>query len=397
MAFEKMLQGDPNYFVCDIDCSFSLHPMMNGKPMRPLITQDEVDNAFATNPYKAEREYNNRFDRDGGEDVFVKRSTILKNSYSYYPVYANDGEKKYAIFWDPASKLDNSFVLIAEIIHDEVRGWMAKIVNGVNLIETLPNGDKMVIQKPEQIEIVKQMLLDYNRGAIDYDNILTIQFDAGAGGGGFDAAAVLLNTWTDKQGKSHYGIIDENDPYMKLRLDDYPEAIKKLVLFNFKRDKVQAYERTQQAINQGLIMFPKSLNARNEMEFEEQAADGTTQLRYEKAGYEDMISLAQIDLLKEEVVAMQKTKRPNGTIVFELSPDAKQRNFHDDRVDCCAMLGNFIMELRAQEALTLEEKPVTAFTDLLAQRRRSGTVSKASQNPFANKGGANPFTKYSKR
>ena len=65
------------------------------------------------------------------------------------------------------------------------------------------------------------------------------------------------------------GIIDENDPYMKLRLDDYPEAIRKLVLFNFKRDKVQAYERTQQAINQGLIMFPKSLNARNEMEFEE--------------------------------------------------------------------------------------------------------------------------------
>ena len=163
MAFEKMLQGDPNYFVCDIDCSFSLHPMMNGKPMKPLITQDEVDNAFATNPYKAEREYKNRFDRDGGEDVFVKRSTILKNSYSYYPVYANDGTYTFGIFWDPASKLDNSFVLIAEIIHDEVRGWMAKIVNGVNLIETLPNGDKMVIQKPEQIEIVKQMLLDYNR------------------------------------------------------------------------------------------------------------------------------------------------------------------------------------------------------------------------------------------
>ena len=98
---------------------------------------------------------NNRFDRDGGEDVFVKRSIILKNSYSYYPVYANDGTKTFGIFWDPASKLDNSFVLVAEIFHDDVRGWMAKIVNGVNLIETLPNGDKMVIQKPEQIEIVK--------------------------------------------------------------------------------------------------------------------------------------------------------------------------------------------------------------------------------------------------
>lgn len=51
-----MLLGDPNYFVCDIDCSFSLHPVMNGKPMKPLISQDEVDNAFATNPYRAERE-----------------------------------------------------------------------------------------------------------------------------------------------------------------------------------------------------------------------------------------------------------------------------------------------------------------------------------------------------
>ena len=38
MAFEKMLQGDPNYFVCDISCEFSLHPFMNGKPMKPLIT-----------------------------------------------------------------------------------------------------------------------------------------------------------------------------------------------------------------------------------------------------------------------------------------------------------------------------------------------------------------------
>lgn len=51
-----MLLGDLNYFVCDISCEFSLHPFMNGKPMKPLITQDEVDNAFATNPYKAERE-----------------------------------------------------------------------------------------------------------------------------------------------------------------------------------------------------------------------------------------------------------------------------------------------------------------------------------------------------
>lgn len=93
---------------------------------------------------------------------------------------------------------------------------------------------------------------------------------------------------------------------------------------------------------------------------------------------------------------MQKTKRPNGTIVFELSPDAKQRNFFDDRADCMAMLRGFLMELRAKEALTLEEKPVTAYTDLLAARRRSQS-NHNSDNPFANRGRANPFLKYSKR
>lgn len=269
---------------------------------------------------------------------------------------------------------------------------MIKIVNCVNLIELLPNGEKAIIQKPEQIEMIKQILLDYNRGALDYDNINLLQIDAGAGGGGFDISAFLLNEWVDREGKRHLGLIDEEDPYMKLRMDDYPANINKLQLFNFKRDKVQAYERTQAAINQGLVMFPKSLNVRNEMEIEETASDGTVSLRYEKVSFDEMNSLVQIDLAKEEIVAMQKQKRPNGTIVFELSPDAKQKNMHDDRVDCVAMICNRLMELRAQEALTLEEKPHTAFKDMLEKKMAQGSKN---NNTFGKAGGANPFaTKY---
>ena len=126
--------------------------------------------------------YHNRFDRDGGEDVFVKRSVILKNSFSYYPEYENDGTKKYILVFDPASELDNSVVMIAELFRDESKGLMVKIVNCVNLIELLPNGEKAIIQKPEQIERVKQLLLDYNKGALDYDNIDLFSIDAGARG-----------------------------------------------------------------------------------------------------------------------------------------------------------------------------------------------------------------------
>lgn len=87
--------------------------------------------------------------------MFVKRSTIIKNSFSYYPEYSNDGTKKYLIAYDPSSKLDNSVVLIAELIRDEHKRLMVKIVNCENLIELLPSGEKAIIQKPQQIEMVK--------------------------------------------------------------------------------------------------------------------------------------------------------------------------------------------------------------------------------------------------
>ena len=391
LCYNKMLLGDPDYFVCDIDCNFSLHPLMNGKPYMAQLKQSQIDDAMKTNPYRATREYYNIFDSDGGEDVFVKRSVILKNSYSYFPEYFNDGVKKYIIAYDPSSKLDNSIVGIAELFRDEEKGLMLKMVNCVNLIELLPSGEKAIIQKPQQIELIKKMLLDYNRGALDYENIDLFVIDAGAGGGGFDIAAFLMNEWLDDKGKSHLGMIDENDPYMKLRLDDYPANAKNLRLFNFKRDKVQAYERAQQAVNQGLVMFPKSLNAKDEMEIEETDVDGNLTMRYEKVSFDEKVSLIQLDLMKEELIATQKYKKPNGTIQFDLSHEAKQKNMFDDRADVFCMICDRLMELRAQEALTLEEKPVTDFKDALGRFRGS---KKVSENPFNNRSKANPFARY---
>ena len=138
-----------------------------------------------------------------------------------------------------------------------------------------------------------------------------------------------MNEWVGKDRKLHIGFIDKEDPYMQLREDDYPGNSEKLKMFNFKRDKVQAYERAQNAINQGLVIFPASLNARNEIEFEETDVEGNVRIRYEKADKDELNALVQLDLLKEELIAMQKIKKPNGTIQFDLSPDAKSKNFHD--------------------------------------------------------------------
>ena len=136
-------------------------------------------------------------------------------------------------------------------------------------------------------------------------------------------------------------------------------------------------------------MFPKSLNVRNEMEFEEVGADGMTQIRYEKVSFDEMSALIQIDLMKEEIIGMQKQKRPNGTIVFDLSPDAKSRNMHDDHVDTIVMAANYLMLQRAERALALEDKPKDGFKEMFGKMGGS-KVKTNSSNPFANRG-SNPF------
>lgn len=98
------------------------------------------------------------------------------------PVFRNDGTKKYIVAYDPSTKLDNSIVMIAELFEDETKGYMCKFVHCVNLIEVLKSGEKVLIQKPEQIERLKDIILDYNRGALDYDNIDMLIIDAGSGG-----------------------------------------------------------------------------------------------------------------------------------------------------------------------------------------------------------------------
>ena len=145
------------------------------------------------------------------------------------------------------------------------------------------------------------------------------------------------------------------------------------------------------------IMFGKNgggcprCAGRAQYTLEETDAEGNLTMRYEKVSFDEKVSLTQLDLMKEELIATQKYKKPNGTIQFDLSHEAKQKNMFDDRADVFCMICDRLMELRAQEALTLEEKPVTDFKDALGRFRGN---KKVSENPFNNRSKANPFARY---
>lgn len=389
----SMIAGSSEHFACDISCELSLHPFLDGKPYRPLLDQAVVDDAFKKNEFRANREYFNKFDHSGGLDALVKRTTIISNSYAYEPIYKNeDGTKMYLIAYDPASKLDNSFVLIAELFRDKEKGWMVKIVNAINLIEIADNGDKKVIQKPEQIERIKQLLLDYNGSKPDYDNIQRLIIDAGSGGGGFDIAQFLLKDWVGTDKRKHLGLIDMEDKYMKEERNKFPGAVDKLTLANFTADKVRMYTACQDMINQGLVMFPKSLNLRSEMEYEEYDKDNNLIVRMVQMNADEIKTLTEVDLLKEELVGMQKTQI-GSNIRFDTLPSKKAQGMHDDRSDCCAMICFALAQIRQKDLLHVNREN-EGFAKLFAHgkkhRQKYNRMSPDSNNPFATNQ-SNPF------
>lgn len=387
-GFRQMLMGNRDFFVADLDWHISTAPFMNGKPMEPLVSPEVVEAAYKVDIFRAEREYGNIWSGENSKDCLVTRAALEKNSKPMYPVFENEGGRKYIIAMDPSAKIDSAVIGVAELFRDEDRGLMIKIVNCRNLLEVLANGEKMIIQRPEQIEILKKMICNYNNGTYTYDGIDQIIIDSG--GGGFELSQFIMNEWRGPDHKMYPGFIDINDPYMKLRADDYPTNSDKLKLFNFKKSKTSGYEHCQQMLNQGLVILPKSLNARNEIEFDEETESGEIRIRYEKPSLKDMDALIQIDLCKTELLNMEKQKKANGNIVFDLSSQAKSKNGHDDHCDVIMMLCDRLFELRAEEALEVEH-PQEDFGKVFTQKHRNSNSRNNDKrvNPFVNKN--NPF------
>ena len=153
------------------------------------------------------------------------------------------------------------------------------------------------------------------------------------------------------------------------------------------------YEDTSDALNQGLIIFPKNANGQNEMEFEDINADGEIELRYEKLTGENLRAITEIEMLKYELMATQKIKNTQtGKISFDLMPSKKNEGLHDDRADCMAMLCNYLMKIRAEDKINSYRKEKKDYSVLLAHKKRSSKNNNrfGGPNPFANMGG-NPF------
>ena len=250
---KKQIIGDRDYFVAHVDCEVAFAPTLHGEVIAPLLMKSTVETEMRTNPEKARREYYCEFTTDAGLNAIIKRGSIVRNSETRAPLLYNDtNQKKFLIAYDPARQRDNSVILVMELYVADDGEYKGRIVNCVNLLD-IGKKRKCPMQTPDQIKYLKELILDYNGNAPDYENIEAILVDAGSGGGGVQISDYLMEDWVDDKGNKHRGLIDRE--YSEEYVGKYPNAINKLKLVSPSQYKSIIYEALIEMINLDCISF----------------------------------------------------------------------------------------------------------------------------------------------
>jgi hypothetical protein len=344
---KKMFLGDDRYFVADIPCDIPLDPLMDGEKHAPLLKKEQVENAMKTNREKALREYYNRFTTDGGDAQVFKRGVLVRNSTNQIPLMFNPTNRdKFVLAFDPARSYDNSICSVMRIRNDPNIGYYGEIVNCVSFVD-VEKKKKTPMKTPDQIEYFKSMLLNYNGKNPDYENIMAVMFDSGAGGGGISAFADnLLESWTDSQGLTHKGLIDLSHEEYKSHEVKYPNAVNKLRLITPHKLKKQMVEELKELLELDLIKFTKEYDGKGHINLIVDD-DKTRDIKEHRLSLEEEIALINIDIMKEETISIHRFKSSNGNVSYELPKD-KENKIGDDRFFTLLLLAHFLYELRRE-------------------------------------------------
>lgn len=347
---KRMLAGDRNYFVCDMTCDVAIHTYMNGKEYMPLLTQEKVDAAIKNNEFKALREYYNKPTKDGDNDQIVSWGAIRRNETFHLPGLVWNPGSKYIIAFDPCRLNDNAIVLVGELYEDKQLGTCVKIVNCINLIDNR-TGNKYKLSLPEQRERLKKIILKYNGQNADYEYIDSIQFDAGAGGQPFGIIDDMLADWKDDKGYTHRGFIDKTSEIYQTYISRFPNAADKIRLISPKKYRTQMFREFIELFDLGVIKLPHEYDGRDYITNLAIENDEEVQKDY-RLSNEEKVSLTEIDLLKNEITAMQKiTNADNTSETYQLSKEAERKGYHDDRAYTMILLAHRLYELRHKNAV----------------------------------------------
>lgn len=344
---KKMIMGDDNYFVCDLDVNVALHhSTVDGVKVKSHVTQEAVDKAMADDPDAAERELFNKFRKGAGQNSVVSMDALIRNSVVRKPLLYNDtGKKKFIFCYDPARNFDGSILAIFQVINDKEVGYRLKVENVISMVDT-ETKNKTPLPMPAQLEIIKKMMIKYNgERAAEWENI-EFYIDSGSGGGGISAVAdQLMEEWVDSIGQKHRGIIDPDHKQYETARKKYTNAMPIVHLVDPQSYKKVIYDALSKMVNLNLIEFTEYDN-KDEILID----SGTGEFETHVLTGDEKMALLQIELMKNEVSYMCRYDTPNGGVQYELARD-KKTTMHDDRSYTLALGAYALALLRRTDLL----------------------------------------------
>lgn len=365
---KKMFLGDRNYFVCDINANTVVNfSTVDGEKIKSHLTQAQIDKAVDEDPELADRELFNKFRKDGGQNAVVKMDVLIRNSDVRPPLLFNDtGKKRFIFCYDPARNFDGSVLSIFQVMDNKEFGYWLRLENVVSMVD-INSKNKTPLPMPQQLEIIKELMIKYNgERAAEWENI-EFYIDAGSGGGGISAVAdQLMEGWTDKNGITHRGIIDPEHKQYETARKKYTNAMPIVNLIDPQGYKKVIYDALQKMANLNLIKFTDYDNKDHIMldkkngEFE----------KYELS-FDEKLALTNINLLKMETSYMCRYDTPNGGVQYELAKD-KKNTMHDDRAYTLAMGAYALAKLRREDLL---QKPKSIPTLNISSLSRRPTIA----------------------
>lgn len=357
--FIKMLAGDRKYFVCDLDANDILHySTIDGEPIKAHLTEEQVQKAIDEDPDAADRELFNLFRKGSGQNAVVKMETIVNNSTIRKPLLFNDtGKKKFIFCYDPARNFDGSILSVFQVIDDKNVGYKLQLENVVSMVDT-ETKKKTPLPMPQQLEIIKKLMLKYNgERSAEWENI-EFYIDAGSGGGGVSAVAdQLMDDWVDEYGQKHRGIIDPDHKQYETARNKYSNAMPIVHLIDPQGYKKIIYDALEKMTKLNLINFT-DYDGKDYLMLENDKGEFYS---HPLSGDERM-ALIQINLAKNEMAYMCRYDTPSGGVQYELAKD-KKNTMHDDRAYTTAMAAFALAMLRR--------------TDLVNEPKRDYDYSKA--------------------
>lgn len=373
LFFEKMLVGDDRYFVVDIDAYDVLHhSTINGIPIKSHLSEARVQKDVEDNPDAADRELFNKFRRGGGKDCLVELGEIMRNSEYRKPVLFNDtGKRKFIFSYDPARNFDGSVLTIAEKIDDVTndkknnKGTMLSVVYSKEMVDR-SSSKKLPLDMVEQLKIIRQLLVDFNGGADDWENIIEFNIDAGAGGGGVSAIAdQLLLPFKDKDGNDHIGIIDPEHTAYESARKRYPDNIPIVRLREPKKMKTVMYDALAKMIKQNLFKFTSYDGKDYLLVGDEDDEKGEFKQVY--LSDNEKVALQVIELGKVQLSYIVGYQSANGGVTYDLARD-KQKKMHDDVAYTFCMLGYSLSNMRRKQIVDKKKNMDTGQNFFLSKR-----------------------------